>query len=215
MLGGRYYLYMCAHWHTARMKNTFPNFWRVAAFTLFILANTDAYWEDGMFLLWGLIVLLFLTLVYGIVYIVVMGLLKDDFLNRSWFSTLVLMVCTLLQVLLFRNTKTLADWQSKDIFIATREGAASCATTLYLKSDKRFVLRGVCFGVDKVEGVYKIQGDTIFLVGGNYPDSWTKHYRFCVFNRASNPARKPTISVHGDVGVKVPDMTVYTNELFK
>ncbi len=48
-------------------------------------------------------------------------------------------------------------------FIASREGAAACHTSITLGVDSTFVERSVCFATEKLTGVYRINNDTVTL----------------------------------------------------
>jgi len=91
------------------------------------------------------------------------------------------------------------QFESKDLLIAEREGAANCMITFKLKEDKTFRERSVCFGVTKKEGQYSIHNDTV--VFSNIESSRDKDfYKFAVI--------KPSDSLSvGNIG----DLVLYRN----
>lgn len=58
---------------------------------------------------------------------------------------------------------TFATFESDNLLIAQREGAANCMTTLKLKTNNTFTETNVCFGVTQTTGNYSFKNDTIFF----------------------------------------------------
>ncbi len=82
-------------------------------------------------------------------------------------------------------------FERPSVFIAQREGAANCMTTLKLIDDKTFTERNVCFGVTETIGTYSIKGDTIFFENisssGRHEN---KYYKFAIIKNRENKYKK-------------------------
>ncbi len=75
-------------------------------------------------------------------------------------------------------------FQGKDIFIASRRGVANCETVIKLKTSGRFFLKSVCFGIEKENGFYSRNNDTIKFV---YQESVHNalHFRYGIIKKDS------------------------------
>lgn len=76
------------------------------------------------------------------------------------------------------------------VFIAQREGAANCMTTLKLRDDKTFIERNVCLGVTETTGTYNIKGDTIFFEKVSLGRYKNEYYRFAVIKNRETKSEK-------------------------
>jgi hypothetical protein len=134
---------------------------------LFLLINTQYFWEEmlGFFAMP-------LTLVFAITFLVlVFQVLRQIYLSarerfrdkqRIYKITLVIILLTLVVLRPFG----LIDYrvfESENVLVAEREGVANCMTTLMLKESGRFRMRSVCFGVDEETGTYTFNKDTLKL----------------------------------------------------
>jgi hypothetical protein len=75
------------------------------------------------------------------------------------------MLLTVLTLTLFKPFGLIdfGKFESADILVAQREGAANCQTTFRLKENYRFTEKVICFGVTDVEGDCKFINDTIYF----------------------------------------------------
>lgn len=80
--------------------------------------------------------------------------------------------------------------ESDSIFIAQREGAANCMTTLKLRNDKTFIERNVCFGVSETTGTYNIKDDTIFFEKVSLGRHENDFYKFAVIKNRKTKSEK-------------------------
>lgn len=64
---------------------------------------------------------------------------------------------------LIMQTACFGKAASKELLVASREGAANCMTVLTLKEDSSFVEKNVCFGRWQVKGNWSLKGDTILF----------------------------------------------------
>lgn len=81
-------------------------------------------------------------------------------------------------------------FERDSVFIAQREGAANCMTTLKLRDDKTFIERNVCFGVTETTGTYNIKGDTIFFDKVSLGRHESDFYKFAVIKNRETKSEK-------------------------
>ncbi len=81
-------------------------------------------------------------------------------------------------------------FERESIFIAQREGAANCMTTLKLRDDKTFIERNVCFGVTETTGTYSIKGDTIYFEKVSVGRHESEFYKFAVIKKLETKSEK-------------------------
>ncbi|MDB5158212.1 MAG: hypothetical protein JWR50_2919 [Mucilaginibacter sp.] len=132
---------------------------------LFILLNTTYYWE-GQLGIWAipafsLVIICFVALAIHMIFQIYLAI-KEKRKNTERLYIIIIMA-VLLSLIVFRPYG-LVDFdklEGKDLLIANRKGVASCTITLKLKTRNKFYLQEICFGIDKLEGTYEIQHDTI------------------------------------------------------
>lgn len=135
----------------------------IVAILLLIGVNTSFLWERADWDFGIAILLMFVWVILGFVFILKLGgLLIDRFKKtRPIISTAIIGVILLLTFLypfgLFRPE----NFKDPPIAVAQREGVANCSTTIVLKNKFRFKETSVCFGVKRAEGNYQINGDTL------------------------------------------------------
>ena len=86
-------------------------------------------------------------------------------------------------LLTFLKPNGLVDFEkfeSENILIAQREGAANCMTTLKLKKNNKFTEKTVCFGMSEINGDYKYRNDTIFFENVNLNMEENEFYKYAV-----------------------------------
>ena len=156
----------------------------IAAFVLFILVNTAYFWE-GQLGLWAIPV----TLALIIYAVILVGLFiqqlavafKEKFTGKRRLLSLLLQLLILLSVCFVPTGIIDFDRLSgKDVFVAEREGAANCLTTLKLKDNGIFIQRQVCFGINEIKGNYIIKNDTIFFINITHNREVDSFYSYAV-----------------------------------
>jgi len=80
--------------------------------------------------------------------------------------------------------------EGDNLFVAEREGAANCYTTLRLKANKKFVEKNICFGVTEVSGNYSIKGDSIFFSNVRLGRNVSEYYQFAVIKHSDLQNKK-------------------------
>jgi len=80
--------------------------------------------------------------------------------------------------------------ESDSVFIAQREGAANCMTTLKLRDDQTFIERNVCFEVTETTGTYNIKGDTIYFEKVSLGRHESEFYKFAVIKKRETKSEK-------------------------
>lgn len=167
----------------------------IATTIFFLLVNTRYYWEGkiGIFSLVAflLLILCFLVLTFLLIIHTYFSI-REKFRNRArlfliGFMTIILGLSFFYPSGLINFTR----FERPSVFIAQREGAANCMTTLKLIDDKTFTERNVCFGITETTGTYNIKGDTIFFENisslGRYEN---KYYKFAIIKNRENKGKK-------------------------
>jgi len=128
--------------------------------TAFLWERLPSLWDLGIF-----IALMFIWVVLGFVLLLkIGGILIDRFKNkRQIVSSSVIGIVLLLTFLYPNGIVRPENFEDPPVMIAQREGVANCSTTIVLKDDLRFKETSACFGVDRSEGSYQINGDTVKL----------------------------------------------------
>ncbi|MFA6249449.1 MAG: hypothetical protein WC615_21100 [Mucilaginibacter sp.] len=144
----------------------------ISAIILFLVINTSYFWE-GMLGIFAILFYLILIIVFAVLVFSVLKQLyfaiKENFKNKQRLYKICFVLLVLTAVLMRPfGIRDYAVFESENILVADREGAANCMTTLMLKESGRFKMRSVCFGIDEDMGTYAIQNDTIKL---NYSSS--------------------------------------------
>ena len=81
-------------------------------------------------------------------------------------------------------------FERNSIFIAQREGAANCMTTLKLRDDKTFIERNVCFGVTETTGTYRLKDDTIYFEKVSLGRHESEFYKFAAIKKRETKSGK-------------------------
>jgi hypothetical protein len=165
----------------------------ISTIILFLFINTCYYWE-GMLGEWNLLSLVLYALSFLILLICLTRqlylVIRERLKNKARIYLTVIMIFLL--GLIAAKPKGIIDFErfeSKDLFIAWREGVANCTTTLKLKENKQFYIRSICFGVTKNSGNYSVKDDTIkfkFSLLNNRE----KHYEFGIYKAYNHPNGK-------------------------
>ena len=156
----------------------------ITTILFFLLVNTCYFWEP---LLgdWSVPLVLILVLGYFVLLIVVVVqiyfLIKERFSNKSRvFHTIGLAMVLVLTFLKPFGMIDFTQFESEDILVAEREGAANCMTTFELKKDFTFKERKVCFGVTEITGGYNTMNDTLYFVNVKSGRREYDYYEFAV-----------------------------------
>jgi hypothetical protein len=138
----------------------------IIAIVFFLVQHTLSFWEGlhPLLLLAGMMLLFITWFILAVLlgYFVIAK--KPD--SPTQIATLII-AAVVVGLAYYRpfGIINLRQFESKDLLIAEREGAANCTTTFRLKKDKTFRERNVCFGVTKQNGHYSIHNDTIIFSG--------------------------------------------------
>lgn len=137
----------------------------IVTLILFLLVNTNYYWE-GLFGGWNMLIFLIFVIGFlvlsGCLFYHIFLVIKEKFKDRS---RIYLIGCmSILLGLIAWHPRGVVDFEKfeeNDLFVAGRGGVANCTTTLKLKQKNQFYIRSVCFGIDKVSGTYTVNKDTV------------------------------------------------------
>ena len=137
----------------------------------FLVINTSYFWSKEVGI-WLIPLSLLLVITYlcflVIIFIQIFKAAKEKGCNNKRLYTIFLLtVVLLLTAIQPKGIINYEKWESKDLLIAKSKGAANCSTTLRLKPTNQFTFTTVCFGIEEIKGVYKINEDTIFFESTN------------------------------------------------
>ncbi|RYZ94637.1 MAG: hypothetical protein EOP47_27480 [Sphingobacteriaceae bacterium] len=131
-----------------------------------MVINLQYYWEDMI----GL-ALIPVTLVLFVVFIILLVMLfvmitriiKQRSGDKISTAVTAILGVVLLLVLIFPGGIVDFSKYENNILVATREGSANCTTTFKFKADGKFSETSVCFGIERINGTYRLSRDTINL----------------------------------------------------
>jgi hypothetical protein len=154
------------------------------AITFFLLVNTAYYWE-GKLRSFAFHIFLFLVAVYASLVVALLWQIylsvNEKFKQKDRFI-LIGVLATVLAVT-YLNPSGLINFEKIEgtyVFIAVREGAANCMTTLNLKDDYTFTETASCFGVSIVKGTFRVASDTIYFDNVQLDKHEDSFYKFAV-----------------------------------
>lgn len=131
---------------------------------LFLTINTSYFWEGELGILFFIIVVV-TFIIYFLLFIQLYISIRDKFSEKTR-NILLTFMFFCLALILFKP-KGLINFESllegEDKIFAQAEGVANCTTTLKLKDDEKFVYESICFGIDRIQGKYKIKNDTVYF----------------------------------------------------
>ena len=141
---------------------------------------------------------------------------KENFSNRNRNWTIGIMAIGLGLVILKPSGMINFDkLEGEDVFIAQREGAANCTTTLKLKQNHQFKERNVCFGVSEVRGNYEIKNDTIFFSDLNVPSGDEAYYKFGILKTSKYRNEKALFRYRNHSDTIGHELWITKNEIIK
>ena len=161
--------------------------------TYFLIINASYYWEEYTGV-WAIpITLLFLFIFFILLFILLYQIFlvfKEKFKNKTriWLS----LFMTIILGLIFYYPSGIINFEKlgdKDLFIAQREGAANCITTLKLKKRDRFYSENICFGIEKTNGLYTVNSDTI-IFKNQTSRSKIPYYQYAVVKKSNSQNQK-------------------------
>ena len=156
--------------------------------------NTSYFWMDKLGLLaipfsiflFLLYIFLAVALLYQVYWVI-----NEKLHNRKRNVLVVVMGVALSLVFLWQDgIISFEKYEDKDLFIAEREGAANCYTTLKLKDNNRFIEKNICFGISEVTGKYSIKGDSIFFSDVQLSRDKDEYYQFAVIKQSAFENKK-------------------------
>ncbi len=154
----------------------------------FFAINTSYFWAGNLgiwtipvFLLLGLLYLMFVVFLLRHIYYVV----KEHFRDKQRVFTVIFSILVLLSILFYPTG--LLDFEAfsgKDILIAQQEGAANCMTVLKLKENGEFIEKSFCFGINEIKGRYSIKNDTVYFEEVDFGRDDKKYYQYAVIKKS-------------------------------
>ena len=166
----------------------------IATIIFFLLVNTTYFWEGkmGMFAMFTfLLLILYFLVLTGFLIGQSFFAIRERLKNRNRLFLIGSMTIVLgLSFLYPGGLINFSRLERDSVFIAQREGAANCMTTLKLRDDKTFIERNVCFGVTETTGTYNIKGDTIFFEKVSLGRHESDSYKFAVIKNRETKSEK-------------------------
>ena len=146
------------------------------------LISTSDLWSSNL----GIFAMLSL-LALGILFVVLFVMfgyhlfqaIRERFINRQRIYLIVIITFTL--ALSAYEPRGLINYNllnGEPVLYASRKGAGSCSSNLYLYENGKFRYLYICFGTSSVTGEYKIIGDSIVFV-----HSGVDFYKYAIYNR--------------------------------
>lgn len=134
---------------------------------LFTCINTSFYWEGYL----GILAFPAFFIVFIVYFILFIELIRQIYISfRDKFAEKtrnILIICmSLCLLLIIIKPNGLIDFdqfEGTDRIVAQAEGAANCTSRLKLKTNEKYILESICFGIEKSKGEYKIIKDTIYF----------------------------------------------------
>ena len=171
------------------------------AFTIlfFIVVNTSYYWDEETGN-WLLPIFLVLIIIYfGLIIALALQAklsINERFTNKKRLFTLALLTAvTVLTYYYPTGLINFAAFEAKDLLVATREGAANCRTTLRLKEDYTFKEKTACFSMEKIEGRYYLQNDTIYFDTITSTTKKDAFYKFAIVEPSKSKMEQSDLSL--------------------
>ena len=139
----------------------------ITTIIFFLLINTTYFWE-GTLGPWAMLCTLMLIVTFVILAIAgvhqIYLAIKERLSNRPRLILIGIMAAILLCTWIKpAGIIDFEKYEGKDVFIAMREGAASCHTALKLKQNNKFSYESICFGFIKHEGTFILKNDTLIF----------------------------------------------------
>ncbi len=193
----------------------------ISTVVLFLMINTDYYW-NGLFFGFDLVLKLFYLISFFVLTICLLRqlflIIQERLQNRPRIY-LILIMGLLLGLIAIKPFGIIdfEKFEGKDLFIGWQEGTANCSTTLKLKENEKFTIMSYCFGEDKIRGTYSLKGDTIKLKFSSL-GSMIKRYEYGIYKPYADPQKKIVgeILMYTSKKDTMPyPLTVFKNELIK
>ena len=166
----------------------------LTAFILLLIVNTAFFWE-GKLGSFAMVLSLILMVVYGVLiisslYQIYLAIWEKFKSTQRLIS--ISIVAVVLGLIYFRpyGIINFEKFQGNDLFIAAREGAANCNTTLKLKENNKFIEKSICFGVSEITGKYSIKGDSIFFSDVQLGRDKNEYYQFAIIKQSASENKK-------------------------
>jgi hypothetical protein len=171
---------------------------------LFVIVNTTYFHEEYT----GFFGFLFFCLIYFAILPFQLKNLIQLISNKFTDKSLIInfsFISLLLLIILYKPTGIInfEKFESKNEYIAAREGAANCNMTLKLKENKNYKLKSVCFGVLISEGKYQKKNDTIWFKPSITIHS-EKDYNFGIIKSKSKFGSKGSIFLYKNKNDTLP-----------
>lgn len=165
----------------------------IATIVFFLLVNSTQLWEGkiGEYSMLTFMILIVYFLVLSIIFIgQIIGALTEKFKVHQRLLLIGIMGFVLTTSFLFPNGLFhFGKHKEESLFIARREGAANCTTTLRFEADQTFSEMTVCFGTHVTKGDYNIVGDTIYFENVSSARTDEDFFEFALIKKESEMNR--------------------------
>ncbi len=161
-----------------------------ATIIFFLIVHTAYFWKGKLsivaFPVLALLLLYFLILVYYTVWDLVC-LLKSKVKERHKIVQVFACIFMLTLTVLFpQGIFNFEKLEGKNLLVAIREGSANCTTSLYLRENRKFLFRSICFGIEETSGAYNVSNDTIYFTKSTTSNWGREFYAFGVIKQNIN-----------------------------
>lgn len=180
-------LFLLKAYRSVRYKVIF-----ILSLLFIIVLYTVFLWVDeinfiGLLLVTAVLIISFLCLIACLIWHVALGV-KDRFKDVQR-NAVILFLIVIVGVAYFQPFGLITPnrLDGKDVFAAQREGSANCMSYFKLKESNRFVDETICFGIDRIEGEYRVKNDTIYFQHVELEPNET-YYKFAVIRRTAESA---------------------------
>ena len=166
----------------------------IATAIFFLLVNTSCLWESqiGSVAVIAFIILvsyffaLLALMIYQVIWLIRNGVTRYKQITVVISMGMVLSLTYFYPAGIFDCRKP----EGLVVFVAEREGAANCYTTLKLNAENKFFEESICFGVTETRGDYSIKGDSIFFSNIHLSRGENEYYQFAVITKIESQNKK-------------------------
>ena len=148
----------------------------------FALITTFGLWSSnlGIFAMFSfLAMIIFFVVLFVMLICHLFKAVKEHFENKQ--RNILIAVIVVILTLTAYNPRGFIDDKAingEPVLFASRRGAASCSSNLYLYENGKFKYVTICFGTESITGEYQIVGDSI-----SFAKSSENFYKYAIYNR--------------------------------
>jgi hypothetical protein len=176
--------------------------------------NTSYFWEAKLgfysFPLLSILALTFLILAFVLLRQIILSI-REKFKNRERSIAIILLSCVL-ALAFFKPTGIInfEIFESENVLIAEREGAANCTTKIKIKKDYSFIVKDICFAISEVTGTYTYKNDTLFFDNYNKSRTGEEFYEFAVIKRDERISKKKLLILYENKSDSIGNFLIVT-----